>query len=227
MRLQASAQQAGRAVRLARQRGPGSGLGGSAHRRGRRRRRGRPAAGRRARADPHHRLLHPDRGRPLRLGTHRRHQRAVRCVRDGRPSADGGQPRRMARRRPARGDARRRHARWCGRRPGWRLLRGRRPHHQRSRAQVRHGGGRARASGPAPGDRPGDRGMPARPDQGHRDGRGLDGRQARHGLVGERRGRGGVDDHAQRCRLGGRAGGRGEGRDRRDRVSGCWAICTA
>ena len=52
----------------------------------RRRRRGLPPP-RRPRRRRHHRLLHADRRRPLRLGPHRRHQRALRRVRDGRHAA--------------------------------------------------------------------------------------------------------------------------------------------
>ena len=44
----------------------------------------------------HHRLLHADRRRPVRLGSHRRHQRAVRRVRDGRRAAARAEPRRVA-----------------------------------------------------------------------------------------------------------------------------------
>ena len=57
-----------------------------------RRRRRRVPAPRRSRDRRHHRLLHPDRRRPVRLGPHRGHQRAVRRLRDGRRAAARAQP---------------------------------------------------------------------------------------------------------------------------------------
>ena len=56
--------------------------------RDRRRRRGLPAQ-RRAGADRHHRLLHADRRRPVRLRPHRRDQRDQRRLRDGRQADHG------------------------------------------------------------------------------------------------------------------------------------------
>ena len=58
----------------------------------------------------HRRLLHPGRRRPVRLGPHRRRQRALRRVRDGRPARRRGQPARLAARRAADGARR---ARCC------------------------------------------------------------------------------------------------------------------
>ena len=111
-------------------------------------------------------LLHPGRRRRLRLGPDRRRQRAVRRLRDGR------------------------HARWsrstcsagratCCRRSSLReVLRGglavadagrlprrRRPQHRRPRAEVRHGGDRARRPGPAAAQRRRGARAAAEPDQ--------------------------------------------------------------
>ena len=67
--------------------------------RARRRRHGRrrraSSAVRRPRDRADRRLLHADRRRPVRLRPDRRHQRALRRLRDGRQAADGAEPRRL------------------------------------------------------------------------------------------------------------------------------------
>ena len=73
-----------------------------------RRRRRRRAAQRRPRARADRRLLHPDRRRPVRVRAHRRHERAVGHLRDGRRAGVGAQPRRVPARDARAGGAARR-----------------------------------------------------------------------------------------------------------------------
>lgn len=70
------------------------------------RRRGRLPAQRRAGADRHHRLLHADRRRSVRLRPHRGHQRDLRRVCDGRQADPGARPGRDADQRAQHGDHR-------------------------------------------------------------------------------------------------------------------------
>ena len=105
-------------------------------------------ARRRPRARRHARLLHPDRRRPVRLGTHRRHERDERRLRDGRHAVPRAQHRELAGRRPAArhagAGAAGRHRRGDGR--GLPGARG--PFDHRPRAEVRHGRARLRRPGP-------------------------------------------------------------------------------
>jgi hypothetical protein len=86
---------------------PGAEGADGRHRDGRRRRR--LQAQRRAGADRHHRLLHADRRRPVRLRPHRRHQRHLRRLRDGRHADHGAGAGRHADQQAAAGNHRQDH----------------------------------------------------------------------------------------------------------------------
>ena len=90
------------------------------------------------------RLLHPGRRLALRLGPDRRRQRAVGCVRDGRPAGRHNQSGRLAARSPADGDDDRGAPRRSRCRGGGRLSGDRRTHHRRPGAEIRQGGDRHR-----------------------------------------------------------------------------------
>src|SRR5436190_7082052 len=134
-----------------------------------RRRRGGLLRRRRPRADRDHRLLHADRRRPGRLGTDRCGERPLRRVRDGWKAGARAEPRRMAGRRPPRGDAGGGAPRWPGRRDEGRRGRRRRPLHQRSGAEVRHGRDRIRRGGEGPAELHGPGGRHAVPHEADRD----------------------------------------------------------
>ena len=113
-----------------------------------RRRRRRLPAQRRAGAGRHHRLLHADRRRPVRLRPHRRDQRDLRRLRHGRPSRSWRWPWSACRSTccPPRPSA----ASWkaASRSAGGRHPDRRRPHHRLGRADLRPGGAGPGAPGP-------------------------------------------------------------------------------